>query len=388
MASSSQVSMRPRPAQVVARRRSEKGLVPPRTAPSLVARDGSMGHIGAETAANVRSPGSDERKPASMRRSQVSLERKPAVGSSRRPSVSKSSTLPALERHREKVAVNVAISSGNQAAGDQSSPEVQQAPPAPPAAHSAWDMARFKHDKQPPDKLQELIRMNKAEWVKRAQDEHDDALARARTAWQVGDLAEADEKLGVAIRHSPSNDMLQRFRSRVSLAAGRLDDALNAAGSAVASSPGNPRNHHALAIASQRKDRLEAAGTAYLTAMGRGMYGSADKLGFTGYLNTVRRQRNYYTDIRPAHRKAVNSSTFLARTPSRASIFDPEKTLDEEEVAAEDQELPEPPQLKLIKAETNSVTVGWSPSGTNGAENITIYAYELEMAQYDVVWEG
>ena len=219
--------------------------MPPRTAPSISRHDAapmvaaSVGQNTVESAANFRHSGSDERKSAVMRRSQVSLERKSAVSSSRRPSVSKSSTLPALERHRDKAAVNVATSPGNQAAAAAADKVAPEAQPAPPVAHSAWNMARFKSDKQPPDKLQELIRMNKEEWVKRAQEEYDDARARARTAWKAGNLVEADEKLVIAIRHSPSNDLLQRFRSRVSLADGRLDDALNAAGSAVASSPGH-----------------------------------------------------------------------------------------------------------------------------------------------------
>ena len=214
------------------------------------------------------------------------------------------------------------------------------------------------------------------------------ATSRARAAWSDNNLQECEAQLNIALQYTPKNDTLYRFRSMVRSRSGQLDDALADAGSAVANDPGNPRNHHALALASQHKAQLSDAGSAYLTSMNRGMAGSTEAIGFTGLLNAVRRQRSYYADIRPAHRKSVSNSLFLARSPSRATIFDPGKTLDEEEVAIEALELPEPPQLRLVRAEMNSVTVSWEPAVRKDSENITIYAYELQMAIHDVVYEG
>ena len=255
--------------------------------------------------------------------------------------------------------------------------------PAPAPAQSAWARAAATHKIS----MQELIKDSRREWTQKAHEAYRDAMTHAHQTWTERSLQDCDAHLSIALKQCPSSDTLHRFRATVRTRNGLLDEALTDAGNAVASSPSNPRNHHAFAVANQRKQQLGEAGTAYLMSMSRGLCGSSDELGFTGFLNTVRRHRNYYGDVRPAHRKAINQLS-LARTPSRASIFDPEKTLDEEGVAQEDLELPEPPQLRLVSAEMNSVTVEWTPSLGGDGASITIYAYELQMAEYDVVWEG
>ena len=42
--------------------------------------------------------------------------------------------------------------------------------------------------------------------------------------------------------------------------------------------PDSPLNHYVFAVASQRKQLLGEAGTAYLSAMRRGMEGSSDQI--------------------------------------------------------------------------------------------------------------
>ena len=264
--------------------------------------------------------------------------------------------------------------------------------PAPAKRKSGWAAAAAR-----PSSLQGMIQDARNDYAAQSKEAYRHALSEAHRAWQVGSLDECERYLAQAYEINPNCETLHRFRATLrsrqyrqdDKRQERLDDALADAGNAVASAPGNPRNHHLLAIASQRKEKLAEAGTAYLTSMTRGIQGTSDQLGYTGYLNTVRRQRHYFADVRPPHRKAAGPlSTLLARTPSRASIFDPHKTLDEGEVAAEDLELPDPPTMFLKKAEINSITVGWRPASGQKSLEISIYAYEMEMAIYDVVWEG
>lgn len=297
-----------------------------------------------------------------------------------------SSHLPTLDKPRSK-RYSSTDSIGSPPRGSKETSPAVAAPPAPipmpVPVQSSWARAAANNKVS----MQEIIKESRREWKEQAHQAYRDAMRQAHKAWKTGELQDCDRHLSNALSASPSSDMLHRFRATVRSRNGKLNDALADAGNAVANSPGNPRNHHAFAVANHRNNDFSAAGTAYLTSMNRGLTGSSDELGFTGFLNSVRRHRNYYGDVRPAHRKAVHQ-LFLARTPSRASIFDPEKTLDEEGVAQEDLELPEPPQLRLVSAEENSINVEWIPSlGGDGAA-ITIYAYELEMAQYDVVWEG
>ena len=110
-------------------------------------------------------------------------------GSSRRPSVSKSSTLPALERHAKGSGQLQLLR--NQAAGDQSSQRCSNnASTARGALCGTW---RASSTISNPPTNARAHSHEQSRVGRRAQDEHDDALARARTAWQVGDLAEADE---------------------------------------------------------------------------------------------------------------------------------------------------------------------------------------------------
>lgn len=236
--------------------------------------------------------------------------------------------------------------------------------------------------------MQKLLEAARNEWAEKAKTAFQDSMLQARKAWTAQNFDECEEHLEAAAGFNPNCEVVHRFRSALRSRSGKLDDALADASNAVASFPGNPRNHHTLAIATQRKQMLGEAGAAYLTSMSRGMPGTSDELGFTQYLNTVRRERRYFGDMRPAHRKAVNGSLCLARSPSRSTIFDPEKTLDEEAAAGEDIELPDPPQIHLVSADTNSVTVAWEPATGHGTGGITIYGYELQAAAHDVIWEG
>ena len=107
-------------------------------------------------------------------------------------------------------------------------------------------------------------------------------------------LREASKQLKVAAAYMPNCEVVNRFRATVRAREGLLDDALNYAGHAVTNAPANPRNHHALAIASHRKGLLDAAGVSYLTSMSRGLAGTTETVGFNGFLKTVSRQRHYY----------------------------------------------------------------------------------------------
>lgn len=232
------------------------------------------------------------------------------------------------------------------------------------------------------------IESQKKEEIETAQVQFRTSMGNAHRAWSAQDLNACDAELERAQRANPHCDVVNRLRAKVHSRAGRLDDALKDAGRALADSPANPRNHHAFAMASHQKGMLNEAGTAYLSSFSRGMPGSSDENGFNGFLTTVRRRRHYFDDVRPAHRKSLNGGLDLARSPSRSSIFDPHRALDAGPVADEEVEVPDPPQLHFISAETNSVTVGWYPDTSGEGENVTIYGYELQIAQHDVRWEG
>ena len=236
--------------------------------------------------------------------------------------------------------------------------------------------------------MQQMIEERKVESIAEAQVAFRETMRYARQAWKSRDLAECDKHLKFAQDLNPHCEVVNRFRAHVCSRSGKLDDALSAASKALADGPHNALNHHAFAIASQRKDMLSEAGTAYLSSIKRGMPGSSEEIGFVGYLQQLRRSRSYYAETRPMHRKTVNGGMGLARSPSGGSIFNPDRVMDTEDVAEEDMEVPDPPQLYFVSAEQNSITVGWYPDTSENAVGITIYSYELEIAQYDVVWEG
>lgn len=220
---------------------------------------------------------------------------------------------------------------------------------------------------------------------------YQEAMGLARSAWDSSALAACAEHLAVAAQHNPHSEALHRFRVLVASRAGDFDGALDGAGLAVLHGPATPRNHHLLAMACQRKHRLAEAGPAYMTALSRGLPGSSQQVGFLGYLNTVQRARQYYSEPRPTWRKLASGSTWLARAPARASIFDPDKTLEEGELAGDGGPVPEPPQLSLVSADEHSVNVQWYPDTSveaDGAPPVPIHLYELQCATFDVVWEG
>ena len=303
----------------------------------------------------------------------------PEVNSSQLPPVGRNSSalntknLESIERPEVPSAMSASPQPGCQLETPQS---------AEPT--SAWDRAAMPFE----GSRDALIQAAHEEWKASSFKEYREAMTKALASWNSkGDMNDCDAALTDALKLCPESDMLHRFRSSVRLRNGMLDDALIDAGNAVVASPGNPRNHLALAVANQRKEHLNLAGAAYITSMRRGMHGTSDKLGFTGYLNTVRRSRNYFAEVRPPYRKSV-SQLSLARTPSRTSIFDPQKNMGYEMQAEEELEVPDPPQLRLVKADMNSVTVEWLPTMITETASITIYAYELQMAQHDVVWQG
>ena len=235
--------------------------------------------------------------------------------------------------------------------------------------------------------MQQMIEESKKQRTLEAKVAFERSMRKAREAWKASiedddRLKEASAHLKVAASHMPNCEVVNRFHAKVRAREGLLDEALNYAGIAVSNRPTNPRNHHALAIASQRKGLLESAGVAYMTSMSRGLPGNADTIGFKGFLSTVGRDRLFYGDLRPSHRKI--GALELARTPSRGNIFDPKKAIDDDAVAGEDMELPDPPQLFHVGSEQNSVQVKWGQS----ASGMTIYAYELQMSPHEVVWEG
>ena len=216
---------------------------------------------------------------------------------------------------------------------------------------------------------------------------HREASRRARLAWSEERLADCARQVDIAIEACPSDEIMLRLRCKMRTRSGKLDEAIEDAGLAVASNPGNPHNHKVHGICLQRKLMLPEAGTAFMQAMKRGIPGSSDELGFNGLLNTIQRERRFFGDTRPAHRKAFNS-TFLARTPSRANIFDPTKTLDESAVPEDELELPEPPVVELVRADENSLTVRWLPNQSEDQAHMTILSFDLQMAVYNVKWEA
>ena len=108
---------------------------------------------------------------------------------------------------------------------------------------------------------------------------------------------------------------------------GDLNGALAAAGSAAAREPANAHNHHALALARQRMHQMGEAGNTYLESTSRGLPGTNEEIGFNGLLQQVRRDRQFFGTPRLAHHKLIAGGgvQWLARSPNRASIFDPHK---------------------------------------------------------------
>ena len=236
--------------------------------------------------------------------------------------------------------------------------------------------------------LNALVEERKKEALEKAKLQYDASMIRARKAWVDKDLAVCDEELKIAQQLNPRCEVVARFRAEVHAREGRFDDALTAAGRALAEAPANPRSHYAFAVAAQQKGMLKEAGTAYLSSFQRGMPGSSKESGFSDFLSNVSRRREFFDNNRPGHFKSRNGGIDLARTPSRSSIFNPDKTLECDAVVDEEVEVPEPPQLYFISAEMNSITVGWYPDTSGDGAEVPIYGYELQISQYDVQWQG
>lgn len=252
----------------------------------------------------------------------------------------------------------------------------------------------------PNSRMQQMMAASKqegaAEAAAAAKIGYAQSMAAAKRAWAAGHLSECDEQLTIAGQHTPHSDMLHRFRFKVHTKDGQYDKALEDAGNAVANAPDYARNHHALAMACHRKQKLAEAGAAYKMCMGRGLPGTSQEIGLHGYLNAVHSQRRYFNDLRPAHRKVAGAqSSSLARTPGRTTIFDPDKVFDDEVVLG-DGPSPDPPHLFLVRAEENSLSVRWQPAeGTypmfqpvDDDSGVGILGYELQAASHDVQWEG
>ena len=91
---------------------------------------------------------------------------------------------------------------------------------------------------------------------------------------------------------------------------------------------------------------------------------------FNSYLDTVQRQRRYFSELRPAHRKLATGTMWLARAPTRRSIFDPDKLFDDG-ANLPDGPAPEPPRLSLSSADEHSVSVFWRYSIVRTADEET-----------------
>ena len=192
------------------------------------------------------------------------------------------------------------------------------APAAAPKVKRGWKGASSTLGKAP---LNALVEERKKEALEKAKLQYDASMIRARKAWVDKDLAVCDEELKIAQQLNPRCEVVARFRAEVHAREGRFDDALTAAGRALAEAPANPRSHYAFAVAAQQKGMLKEAGTAYLSSFQRGMPGSSKESGFSDFLSNVSRRREFFDNNRPGHFKSRNGGIDLARTPSRSSIL-------------------------------------------------------------------
>lgn len=267
--------------------------------------------------------------------------------------------------------------------------------PSPAKKLSAWRKVS-ESAKEPDSKMQAFISSSKEERLADAQSAYSQAMVLAQSTWAKGDLQECELQLRVAALHMPQSDAVQRFRAKVHAKLGQLDDALEAASKAVLHDPSNPQNHHTFAVACQRNQKLVEAGPAFLTSMSRGLPGTSDDVGFRGYLDTIMRQRRYFEEQRPPHRKRAGAQSLaLARDPARSSIFDPDKIFDDGGKIG-DGPKPEAPMLSFVKADESSVSVCWQPASTTypwdgkeeEREGLAVMAYEVQAASHHVAWKG
>ena len=183
-------------------------------------------------------------------------------------------------------------------------PPTEQEEAAPAPAKPAWKAAVQANNAS----IQHLIDEQRKEQAKAAEAAAAASRRRARRAWEERDMPDTQRHLDTALEHMPNCEVLRRFRAHVRTKAGMLDEALEDAGLAVASNPGNPLNHRMHAICLQQKQKLPEAGVAFIASMKRGIPGQSLELGYNGLLNAISRDRRYFGDLRPAHRKANNSS--------------------------------------------------------------------------------
>ena len=191
-------------------------------------------------------------------------------------------------------------------------------------------------------------------------DVYESARKRADEAWGDGLFEDCARALSDCIEVCPSA-ALYRFRSRaVSRLAsvegdGRgLAAAVADAGRAVEAELRSSASHLAHAQMLHRAKMLPESGVAFGEAMHLGASGSSDALGYTGLLETIRRERSYANLRRPVQRKAA--STDLARSPWRANIFDPSRPPNE----GGDVARPPAPKLSLATSTEGSLSVSWS----------------------------
>ena len=85
--------------------------------------------------------------------------------------------------------------------------------PAPAAApaKSAWAKAAALNK----DSMKELMKASRKEWAEQARQTYEDAIARARKAWEKRDLPKCEEHLSLALLQCPSSDALHRSRAAV-----------------------------------------------------------------------------------------------------------------------------------------------------------------------------
>ncbi|KAL1505108.1 hypothetical protein AB1Y20_008867 [Prymnesium parvum] len=180
--------------------------------------------------------------------------------------------------------------------------------------------------------------------------------AAANTAWEEQRYGDCVRHLNEAIALVPC-DVLLRYRSNANLRRGEFNSALDDAGKAVELNSLGPKNFICQAHMLQRQSKLQEAGAAYLSAMNLGQHGQGEETDYSGLLDTVRRERSYFNAVRPSHLKVLGFG--LVRSPSRSSIFDPNKIVrDPDEFGGN---IPPSPIGQVEDVQFSSCAVTWSP---------------------------
>ena len=142
-----------------------------------------------------------------------------------------------------------------------------------------WQNSTLQVDGVDEERKKESLLHWEQQWVKLATEEYSDEKLYAVQASQEHRCEDAIEHATKGIAAHNQSEVLHRFRSVLVAKVGRYDDAVADANRAVELNPLAPKNYHCQAVALQQQRNYPQAGTAYLTAMRRGMQETAEELG-------------------------------------------------------------------------------------------------------------